>query len=272
MTTIIPSLTYSDGAILDTDAHNRNIYTVETSDQGIASVANGGIDNNNMDPSGLTLSPEHIQTEQGVRVRQEFMLESIDCFQDRFGTSDTHTVPATAPGDYWKNVPGCGIRFFLPYKATVLLQWSFFISPYRVMRFDGPYVDGDDTIRGVKTKEAKMLVAARYDSQLLRHTERGVPFSGFFRRPGDPSDIDRITQSSNGLPNKRCVYWDMSHLVQGALAGWHELNLAVYMEKLSASESYTWSSIAGEVVGPTYFMQRLSFGVRSARVLILNTL
>ena len=271
MTTIIPSLTYSDGTILDTEAHNKNIYTVETPDQGIASVANGGIDNNNMDPSGLTLSPEHIQTEQGVRTRQEFMLESIDCFQDRFGTSDTHTVPATAPGDYWKNVPGCGIRFFLPYTATVLLQWSFFISPYRVMRFDESYVDGDDTIRGVKTKEAKMFVAARYDSQLLRHTERGVPFAGFFGRPS-PSTDPRITRSRNGPPNKRCVYWDMSHLVQGAPAGWHELNLAVYMEKLTASESYQWSSIAGEVTSTTYFMQRLSFGVRSARVLILNTL
>jgi hypothetical protein len=269
MAIINPSLVYADGSVLDTEGHNKNIYTVESANEGILSVANGGLDNGNIDAKGISLSPEHVQSEQGMRTRQEFMLESIDCFQDRFGTADDHTTPITAGVDYWKNVPGCGIRFYLPYKATILLQWSFFISPFRVLRYTGG-TEGDQA-GGTKDEEATMLVAAKYGvgdtKTLLRHTERGVPLSAFFKAPVGSSPA----QQTPSVPNKKCVYWDMSHMVQSAAAGWHELNLSVYMNKLSTKQNYQWSGIVGEVDRSSYFMQRLSFGVRNARVLVLNT-
>ena len=74
--------------------------------------------------------------------------------------------------------------------------------------------------------------------------------------------------------------WDMSHMQEDVSAGWHDLNLTIYMEQLQSQlgsngggpveQSYSVSK--GGFSGSStkhYLFHRASFGVRNARVLTI---
>jgi hypothetical protein len=85
MPTIIPSFTYTDGAVLDSEGHTQNVYDT-ASGRGIMSTANGGLDTANLH-SSFKIHSEHIMPQTVLRTSNEFSLEPIDCFEDAFGAN-----------------------------------------------------------------------------------------------------------------------------------------------------------------------------------------
>ena len=122
MPTILPSFSYLDGAVLDSDGHSRNVYDT-ASGRGLMSTANGDLDQGNLD-SSFQVRSEHILPQLTVRTSDSFSLEPIDCFQDAFSANTAAEQYSfnDAPDNLWNPVPGCGLRFYLPSRSRCFLR------------------------------------------------------------------------------------------------------------------------------------------------------
>ena len=248
MSVVIP-YKYITGSILDPDGHNQNIYT-DTPHTGIMSTANGQLHSTNFD-SSFQVQSEHIHPEEVLRGRQDSGLETLDYFSDGIADSDQAT---------FVNVAGCGVKVYVPYSATLALwQWSFFFSNLKSVTLDqhDEYVSGD------------IVVRAALNGTALQHTMRGLP---------ETSTHGVYAGYNNSNETMACQYWDMSHLQTNLSAGWHDLNLTIYMQQVLDSDSaathyQSATRKTGVFSGSTsirhYIYNRASFGVRNARVLTI---
>lgn len=295
MPTILPSFTYTDGAVLDPDGHSRNVYDT-ASGRGLMSTANGALDQGNLD-SSFRVRPEHVLPQLKVRTNDSFALEPIDCFQDAFSsnTSDGDYNFNTAPDDLWQPVPGCGLRFYLPAQAQCFLRLGFFCHPFKVAYavtlgdFGDPSTVYDMAIAwkidGVLQDQTKrpLVNTARYETAALS------PDSGY------TVDVPSKLQYSQ----RRTAAWYDMHLLKLLSAGVHDVQLCLYMESVTLSRAtasvtdgtsghvklarkrYSFSntdttsadnSLYGieEKRNAHLLFQRATFGVRSARVLALG--
>ena len=249
MTVIIP-YTYVNGTRLDTDGHNKNIYT-DTLHEGVLSTTNGQLHSTNFAP-GFEVKSEHVHPEEVIRGRQERGLETLDYFSDGIGDSGEAT---------FTNVAGCGVKVYVPYDVTLALwQWTFFFSDFRNLLLEG---DGD----GVRVDKADILVRANLNGAALSHTMRALPQT-----------------STNGIENDyrhanekmAAMSWDMCHMQEDVSAGGHDLNLTIYMEQLLSStggpletDTTVDRGFWKETEVKHYLYNRASFGVRNARVLTI---
>ena len=273
MGTITTSYTYTDGSTLDPSAHNTNVYSAEDGTSvGIMSTANGGLSLDYSDSdvnthTSFLLQPEHVQTEQVSSGEQEGTKERIDCFADAFAKgSSSDSDNATAGAAYWQPVPGCGLRFYQPYSASLCLwQWSVYFLPARVSMVT--QTGGADVFDRIK-EVAEVNLCMQIDGTIVDHTRRQTPVSHVAR---DPEHHKGFFASAYGGRTARC--WDMCH--QSTLAvGWHDMQLMINMESLSRDNISTEYALIrnGEAMDPAATIQlinRCTFGVRNARVLVV---
>jgi hypothetical protein len=181
MGTITTSYTYTDGSTLDTSAHNTNVYSAESEESiGIMSTANGGLNLNYVEADANThtsflLQPEHVQTEQVSSGEQEGTKERIDCFADAFAKgSSSDSDYATAGAAYWLPVPGCGLRFYQSYAATLCFwQWSMYFLPARLSIISQS--NGDDAEFATLKEVAEINLCMQIDGTIVDHTRRQTP-------------------------------------------------------------------------------------------------
>jgi hypothetical protein len=245
---------YVDGQVLDVDGHNGNIYS-DIPGQGIISEINGGLDNY---ATGYKIQKEHVWPEEASRVRKESAIEPLDVFSDAFCDNDSN---------YYRNVAGCSARVYLPYSATLCLwQWSIFIHSFRPLH---SHVVNDGQTKSVTNVDSEMYIRASLNGSRLTHTRRRIPFTAVVERFNDGT-----TTYDLSCTEARCaLQFDMSHLQENPSAGWHDISLQMYMEPLLETDGSgllterVHRAIAGETVHNIY--SRLSFGIRSARVLTL---
>ena len=278
MADITPSYTYTDGATLDTDGHNKNIYQSDsTASEGIMSTANGGLDSNNL-KSSFRVQPEHVQVEQVVIGRQETMTQRVDCFGDAFArgapgnySMNTSNV-ANATTEKWVAVPGCGIRYYQPYDCTLALwQWSVFFHPARVSVTQLTTSD-EEEFEDIR-EELDIGLAIKLDGTILDHTRRQVPVQWVARDKaytGSGSPHLGFLVSTYG--GRTAQWWDMSHLATTVSSGYHDIQLVIYMERFSRDKTtITYTPVRNgeslEDAASIRMFARCSFGVRNARVL-----
>jgi hypothetical protein len=208
MATIVTSYTYTNGNVLTPDSHNRNIASA-TVGEGIMSEPNGGVGTGNL-VAGFRISREHIQIGQAHRGGQEARYETIDIL--------SNAIPSTG-GKNIVPIPGLGIRFYLPYNcASVMLQWSFFLSPMRILY---------SNVNAPATYLTPIIQHVTFvDGVAVPHTLRFVPWTTQFNEPAAPPS--RIL---NMEENRACVQRDMAHMVKNMAQGWHSLSVRVYMER-----------------------------------------
>lgn len=273
MGTITTSYTYTEGSTLDTAAHNTNIYSAESADSvGIMSTTNGGLSLDYSDADANThtsflLQPEHVQTEQVSSGEQEGTKERVDCFADAFAKgSSSGSNYGTADVEYWQPVPGCGLRFYQSYSASLCFwQWSVYFLPARVSVVT--QTAGADEFDSLK-EVAEVNLCMQIDGTIVDHTRRQTPVARVAR---DRDTHKGFLASAYGGRTARC--WDMCH--QSTLAvGWHDMQLMVNMESLSRNNiSIQYAVIRnGEAMDPEATIQlidRCTFGVRNARVLVV---
>lgn len=269
MGTISPAFTYTDGQVLSPSGHNSNIY--DDTSTAIMSTANGGLDSNNLNAS-FKINPEHVQVEAVVIGRQESSRMRIDCFSDAYGKASSQArdpespnyqmTVASAHEGFWAPVPGCALRFWQPYDATVAQwQWSMFFHPARMkmVRQFAPLEEGGDS---VTIEEAKnegttkdwfdlkdscgLGLAVLIDGVLIEHTRRQTQVIKIAR---DNSNALRAESEdykgffAGAYGGRTAQWWDMTHMsapiyagdgsvtTPGLTQGWHDLQLVVYMEK-----------------------------------------
>ena len=211
------------------------------------------------------------------------MLDTVDYFSDAF--SDVSEASTTQSAGTYRPVTGCSARIYVPYDVSVALwEWSFFFSPFRI------FTESDEiALRG---RSFDMSIRARLDGTALGHTRRAVPHSvllGITKGPGKRKVKDRPETSSvttthtfESLRREPALsmQWDMNHMATNVSAGWHSLDLTLYMSPvIDASGDENEGILTAEVdrkVGARKtaefdhkFYQRLSFGIRNARVLTI---
>tara|TARA_R100001086_G_scaffold249737_1_gene190648 strand:- start:2645 stop:3433 length:789 start_codon:yes stop_codon:yes gene_type:complete len=254
--------TYVDELALSTDQHNRNVYSTNAG-EGIYSEINGGVDSFS---SSFKVQEEHVRPEQATRARQEFAVESLDFFTDAMSEND---------GDKYRPIAGCSARVHVPYDASLSLwQWSAFIHPYKVRGVITGFDQNDDPT-GYTSRTSDVFIRASLNGTALHHTKRTIPTSSIFQTTKTTSGDSSGRVDS--FERRACLQFDMSHLQQDVTAGWHDLTLTIYMEPLVNTDGSLFvqryygglfSDDASNLVDHVIY-HRVSFGIRSARVLTL---
>jgi len=272
--TVITPYNYIDGTFIDPDGHNDNVYSKDVG-KGIQSEANGGLNSFSTD---FVIKKEHVWPEEAVRIRQDSATETLDFF------SDAHADSGTAK---YRVVAGCSVKIYLPYAATLALwEWSVFISQGRF------FVHIQDAIQDAVesgtevTLDPEMVIRARLTDSSgtitnLAHTKRVLAQTlGFDDTKTSPSY--RPT-SGVGDPasyeDRACLHFGMHHLQESVAAGWHELSLTAHQEFVTRTDTdeerelfqaaFARSRGHTTVSRDHAFYQRISFGIRNARVLTL---
>lgn len=298
MPTIIPTLTYLDGNVLNAEDHNRNVYDT-TPGRGIMSTANGALDTGNLS-AGFKVRSEHIMPQTLVRTNQEFSLEPIDCFEQAFAANvDPKTYSYnTAPSRLWVPVPGCSMRFYLPRQATCLMRLGFFCHPFKIS-YRANNADPVDDVT------FDCAVAIKIDGVLVGATKRPLPSTAKYKTTatsGSEGNIDDVADTD--YSQRRTATWYDMHLLRPSLAaGVHDIQLVMYMESVDISreestDSQVLTTTTGQVklarqrfgFDKTKFFdasprsqyglqekrnahlifQRATFGVRHARILAMT--
>lgn len=300
MPTILPSFSYLDGAVLDSDGHSRNVYDT-ASGRGLMSTTNGDLDQGNLD-SSFQVRSEHILPQLTVRTSDSFSLEPIDCFQDAFSanTAAEQYNFNDAPDNLWNPVPGCGLRFYLPNRSRCFLRLGFFCHPFKI-GYEASNADATN-----KTTVYDMAIAWKVDGVLQTQTKRPLVNTARYRTNSGQRDLGFISDIPTKLQysQRRTAAWYDMHLLKLLNAGVHDIQLCLYMESVTlrrtfgvveaskvdgteghvklARKRYSFSdtdtsSNDGSLYGISekrnahLLFQRATFGVRSARVLAFGT-
>lgn len=272
--TVSTPYTYVDGLVLAPAEHNKNIYSPD-SGVGLMSEINGGLNTTNFD-SSFKVSDEHVWPGEVMRGTQESLVETTDYFSDAF--SDIPESSTSTSGSY-RPIIGCSARIYVPYAVSVALwEWSFFFSPFKIMT--------ESNIAALAERQFDLSIKARLDGTALPHTQRAIPHSVLLgikdasgsRKVKDRTSGDRTFDTLRREPSVS-MQWDMNHMETGVAAGWHSLDLMIYMSPvLDRSQDANEGILTAEVtrkVGTRNadfdhkFYQRLTFGVRNARVLTI---
>jgi len=257
MPRIVPPYNYPDGTTLDVEAHNESVFG--ESGTGLMATVDGNLDINNFNEK-FRIQPEHVMPEQAAIGRQDWDQYETTLFSDGVGANPSSVSRSVNRF----NVPGCSIRFYQPYDATMaLFQWSFFISHTkwkiaRTTKLGGNIFPG-------------MSVIAQLDGADLTHTQRPLPRSAVT----DGVRGLRASQVINCEPHN-ALWFDMSHLeVLGLAKGWHELRLQMLMEHVVDDDGTNYQQDFNIKFGQSlrefkfYTMQKAAFGIRNARVLTM---
>jgi hypothetical protein len=259
MPTITPSLVYIDGQKLDVEKHNENVYSTGLS-EGIMSTANGGLDASNLH-STFKVESEHLQIEETAVARQDGRNTTVDCFQSAFARAPTDTTTSMnsvlTKESFFAPIPGASIRFYQPYDASFAhLSWSMFINPFTVRKYSGNPASASSI---TTTAEPMTGLAMRFDGEIIDHTRRNITITAW---------AETSVRNAVDDGEAKCgQWWDMTHLVTGLSAGYHDLQLGLYMEILDAEMSYGVSRAwAASTTYSSKLFQRVSFGVTNAKV------
>ena len=256
MPRIVPPYNYPDGTTLDVEAHNESVFG--ESGTGLMATVDGNLDINNFNEK-FRIQPEHVMPEQAAIGRQDWDQYETTLFSDGVGVNQ-----AVSSSVNRFNVPGCSIRFYQPYDATMaLFQWSFFISQTKWKIARTTKLGGDIF--------PNMSVIAQLDGADLTHTQRPLPRSAVT----DGVRGLRASQVINCEPHN-ALWFDMSHLeVLGLAKGWHELRLQMLMQHVVDDDGTNYQQDFNIKFGQSlrefkfYTMQKAAFGIRNARVLTM---
>lgn len=265
MATIVPTYAYTDGAALNISGHNTNLYSV-TDGEGVYSEANGGIQAANLD-AAFAIQDYHVWPEEAVRVRGDNNRQTVDYF------SAVETGADVADGNVREemvNVAGCGLRFYLPYRADVLMTAGFFVSVWRPhaagSENDGINIDLGD-IRLQMTID--LPAGSAGSSGVVNHTKRGLPVS---------VRVNVATGIVTQVEDVACFYFNLHHFERNVTAGFVDFHLRLLVKQPPGDLTYSVvTPIPADTTGArsvSYshnFYNRVTFGIRNPCALILGS-
>ena len=281
MSIINKSLAYTDGDTLDTDGHNKNIFSTDLN-EGIMSVSNGGLDDTNL-ASDFTVNAQHVAPEAAVRVRADWKLEALDYNSET--VSSNSAAGSVTDAVNFVPVAGTSVRIYLPHSPTLVWwQWSLFVSPWR-WRLEDASAAGPADHTGENADMALMAYHRGPDGS-GGYTETSLPHT--FRRVPESAVLNTVTGGAYTTTNvknrqaRNSVIWDQSHMLSSPTPGWHEVHVRMYLEYADRKEDLinvgdASSTEADEDAGglwafgpyEAHLTDRISFGICNSRVMSL---
>lgn len=266
MPVLVTPYVYANNATLDAEQHNRNLYST-TPGQGILSEPNGGVGRDKLS-SSFEVKTDHLQPEQLVMARAQGSVSTLDNMGDTNFTSAgpvdsttgeiTHlNVEETMKGQM---LPGCGIRIYLPFEASVVLWHASFF--WHVSRFAFPDFDGQTRI-----PPAIIRTRMEIDGVGEPHTQRDYPPTVFQKSAEDVSNNERYMNSvlgthTSALQSTETMmsqHRDICHMSGNLSAGFHEMYLSFYVEPRGNLRDLIASSADYNLIrNPLYARQNLS--------------
>ena len=231
MPVLVTPYVYANNATLDAEQHNRNLYST-TPGQGILSEPNGGVGRDKLS-SSFEVKTDHLLPEQLVMARAQGSVSTL---------------------------PGCGIRIYLPFEASVVLWHASFF--WHVSRFAFPDFDGQTRI-----PPAIIRTRMEIDGVGEPHTQRDYPPTVFQKSAEDVSNNERYMNSvlgthTSALQSTETMmsqHRDICHMSGNLSAGFHEMYLSFYVEPRGNLRDLIASSADYNLIrNPLYARQNLS--------------
>jgi hypothetical protein len=273
---------YPDGTVLDPAGHNNNVHSKDTTVRsGLMSTANGFLTTDNL-VSGFTVRKHHVMHEETAIARMESMIPTSTTYADGVAEEDARDNS----DDQWFTLPGCSLRWYQPYDASVAVaNWSFFTSHNRWKGlFTDRDGDGHTATPGLRLRcvvDGTVIAVSR--RQMTRnHVHPVSPGSsispgrdlftgkdGGSEPGGNPGFVDSEAHSA--------LHWDQHYVDTSSLPlkGYHEISVQARMTldvadtvKTKAAGSTTYGD-KFQVVGFFKLFNHISLGIRNARVLTL---
>lgn len=267
MATIVPTYAYTDGAALNISGHNTNLYSV-TDGEGVYSEANGGIQAANLD-AAFAIQDYHVWPEEAVRVRGDNSRQMVDYFSDFESGPD---VAEDAVREELINVAGCGLRFYLPYSADVLMTAGFFVSIWRPHIASGSQEDSTDIDVGdVRMQMVIDLPAGSAGSSgVVSHTKRGLPVS---------VRLNIFNDTMLQVEQVACFYFNLHHFERSVAAGFVDFHLRLLLKQSGFETRAVFTPIPRDDSGggsrditlDHNLFDRVTFGIRNPCALILGS-
>lgn len=264
MAVIVPTYVYTDGATFSVTDHNTNIYS-ETAAASILGEVNGNLDINNFDPT-FRVQDYHVRPEEVVRVRSDYARDSVDYF------SEAESGPPVADENEREelvNVAGCGMRFWIPYASTVVLNMGFFVNLFRLhLGSTSDQESVTDTDYG-DVRVQLSIGSAGSAPVVVKETKRGLPVSAQL----NPSS----TYVLENWEDVGSFYIDLHHTTR-ATPGWFDVHLRMLLSEGIGGVSYnvyrTFPKAGGgatrNLTHPHQAHTRVSFGIRHPVALVLK--
>jgi len=265
MTTIAPTYAYTDNAILSVNGHNLNLYS-PTAGRGLYSESNGGLDAGNF-AAAFRARDHHIWPEEAVRTRGEQSREPVDYWSEADAGPDVDDGNAR---EELINVAGCGLRFYVPYKSSVLWNIGFFVHVFR------PFIGSknDQEVSSYTHGDIRLqlsLSEAGGSYGKVAHTRRSLPVSVFI--DNDPAD-PRVTLYEDWCS----FYFDFHHMSRNINAGWHDIQLRLGLTEPGGGTQHNIKRVVPSDTNPAGRTQiwnhsihnRVTFGVRNPTGLVLG--
>ena len=256
MTTIAPAYAYADGAALSIVGHNLNMYS-ETAGEGFYSESNGGLSSANLDGK-FKVQDHHVWPEEAIRVRSDYMRDSIDYFSEAETGAD---VAEDAAREELFNVAGCGLRFYVPYASSVLWNVGFFVNIFRLHRGSSSNQE-DSTNQAFGDVRLQLSISEAGGAySVISHSKRTLPVSA------------RLDTTSFGLSvyESTCAFrFDLHHFSRDIAAGWHDIHLKLLLSEpaggLSSDVTRSIPKDNGSTRDRDYshrLHNRVTFGIRN---------
>jgi hypothetical protein len=223
MATITPATTYPAGA-LNIAGHNANVFST-TAGQGVMSEPNGNLGIANLDPA-FVVRDEHVMSEEAVMAKAEGLTVPMDVYNNAFAMREEDD-PVFVP------IGGLCQRVYIPFDVSaVVWQWSFYVAVWR------PFI--------VQAFEEQLL-GADIPQVSVRLFIDGTEYPAF-RRPlpvsadlwlSNTVGVDNGGSASSQInyENVSAVWYDITKLQTSVTAGYHELNVKLYMPRVHFNDA-----------------------------------
>lgn len=203
------SYTYPDGTALDAASHNHNVFNKTVATAGVMSGSNGFLDSSNLDAS-FSFSKDLVQPNGVVRT-----------FSSHFvGMQDVNNL---AVENEFAGIGGCGLRFYIPFSAElVLYHWTVMVAPWRP-KWD--ISDGASPPSYNTGNIDDIILSTWFDGSKDSTTNRKMPLSALIVDAA--ANVGTIAgRSRDGL----CAVPISQHRADtNVSAGWHDVQVKVYL-------------------------------------------
>lgn len=258
MATVTTPYALVDGATLDADQYNDDIYDPSVAGRGIVSEPNGRLDGTNL-AGGFLLQAEHIQPGELYRTKLAYDLDSQDYYDDAsaiVNESDDAGPTRFVP------VFGAACRIYIPFPALVLWQWTYFMHPWRASI--------NDWAAGTGARNLEGFTVTNIGGAIVNHTQRRLTFSVLLQNDGITPSSD-FGATANGLfslvENRSPQHYSLHHAEAVTTSGYRDLSVRLFLE--DSDEAFVIRrDIHGTLSGAGEWTHnlhtRVTFGIKSA--------
>lgn len=259
MATVVAPYTIVDGAVLDPDQYNDDIYDPSVAGRGILSEPNGRLSATNL-AGGFLVQAEHIQPGELFRSAHAYETEPVDFYSD--GASVDNEVDDNLPVRFIP-IYGAACRIYVPYRCLVLWQWEVFVHPWIVMFDDVNAATGNRRLEG--------FIVANIGGATVNHTRRRLTATVMMQNTAGSAVYGTGDSTTPGrfqrYEDRGALNYCMHHAEAVSTVGYREMSMRLFLEDSDEAVNLQRPFFSVTPATARQFNHRIhsrvSFGIRS---------